>query len=259
MAKNIKGGYKIVSLNGLDLTGESLAIVGLYEKLAHSYDKPILVTNIVIDGEKKKNAFVQVEVVDDGIKINDLYGYDLLIEEDGDITVSANPQELPSTAEASAGQILGLDINKKPEWQNKPASGTKLYKHELTGTIDIVFQRTDFSVDASTGNFSSEAGINGSASITKIIVYSLSNTPITEATFNSDIAFSIITAYGYKASNSYENTPYQLNIEGAEGGSKFTFGVVNANHEMKVVNNKLTMKKFYVSSSGTLTDTVTEL
>ena len=165
MAKNLKGGYKIVSLNGLDLVGESLAIAGLYDKLAKSYDKPILVTGIVIDGEKKKNAFVQVEVLDDGIKINDLYGYDLLVEEDGDITVSANPQELPNTADASAGQVLKLDAQKKPVWgdeaeelpstasasqgnallldaEKKPvwgaiASGTKLYKHKLNinGTV----------------------------------------------------------------------------------------------------------------------------
>ena len=159
MAKNLKGGYKIVSLNGLDLVGESLAIAGLYDKLANSYNKPILVSGIVINGEKKKNAFVQVEVLDDGIKINDLYGYDLLVEEDGDITVTANPHELPNTADASAGQvlkldaqkkpvwgdeaelpdvaeatagqILGLDEDKNPEWQNKPASGTKLYKHTI--------------------------------------------------------------------------------------------------------------------------------
>lgn len=160
MAKNLKGGYKIVSLNGLDLVGESLAIEGLYDKLAKSYDKPILVTGIVIDGEKKKNAFVQVEVLDDGIKINDLYGYDLLVEEDGDITVSANPQELPNTADASAGQVLKLDAQKKPVWgdeakelpstasasqgnallldaEKKPvwgaiSGGTKLYKHMIS-------------------------------------------------------------------------------------------------------------------------------
>lgn len=169
MAKNLKGGYKIVSLNGLDLVGESLAIAGLYDKLAKSYDKPILVTGIVIDGEKKKNAFVQVEVLDDGIKINDLYGYDLLVEEDGDITVSANPHELPNTADASAGQVLKLDAQKKPVWGNeaelpdtadasqgnallldaekKPvwgaiASGTKLYLHKITfsnsAQIDLI-------------------------------------------------------------------------------------------------------------------------
>ena len=160
MAKNLKGGYKIVSLNGLDLVGESLAIAGLYDKLAKSYDKPILVTGIVIDGEKKKNAFVQVEVLDDGIKINDLYGYDLLVEEDGDITVSANPQELPNTADASQGQVLKLDAQKKPVWgdeaeelpstasasqgnallldaEKKPvwgaiAGGTKLYNYSKT-------------------------------------------------------------------------------------------------------------------------------
>ena len=159
MAKNFKGGYKIVSLKGIDLVGESLALADLYNALKDSYDKPILLSDIVIDGEAKKNALVQVEVTDDGIKINDVYGYDILVEEDGDIVVTANPQELPNTADASAGQVLKLDAQKKPVWgdeaeelpdtadasqgnallldaEKKPvwgsvSGGTKLYKHVI--------------------------------------------------------------------------------------------------------------------------------
>ena len=174
MAKNLKGGYKIVSLNGLDLLGESLAIEGLYDKLAKSYDKPILVTGIVIDGEKKKNAFVQVEVLDDGIKINDLYGYDLLVEEDGDITVSANPQELPNTADASAGQVLKLDSQKKPVW-GAIEKGTKLYKHTLSGS-GLVFKKL-IRIDGTSG----VSAIDTSVSNPTVIAISTSS-----ATIDSD-------------------------------------------------------------------------
>lgn len=39
---------------------------------------------------------------------------------------------LPKTETASVGQILGLDSDKKPQWQNAPSGGTKLYRHTIT-------------------------------------------------------------------------------------------------------------------------------
>ena len=126
---NKKGGYKIVSLKNINLLGASLSLAGLYNALNDSYGKPIQLCDIKFGTVAKKDAFGLVEKLDAGVKINDLYGYDILVESDDDITVTANPQELPDTASATAGQILGLDAQKKPEWQDKPASGTKLYKH----------------------------------------------------------------------------------------------------------------------------------
>ena len=132
---NKKGGYKIVSLKNINLLGESLNLAGLYKALNDSYGKPIQLCDIKFGTVAKKDAFVLVEKLDAGVKINDLYGYDILVESDDDITVTANPQELPDTASATAGQILGLNAQKKPEWQDKPASGTKLYKiHVPLGT-----------------------------------------------------------------------------------------------------------------------------
>ena len=137
---NKKGGYKIVSLKNINLLGVSLSLAGLYKALNDSYGKPIQICDINFNGTKKKDAFVLVEKLDAGVKINDLYGYDILVESDDDITVTANPQELPATASATAGQILGLDADKKPEWQDKPASGTKLYKHVIA--IDKSYAKT---------------------------------------------------------------------------------------------------------------------
>lgn len=143
---NKKGGYKIVSLKGLDLTDDSLELAGLYDALLVSYNKPILLSDINIDGEIKKNALVQVEVTDDGIKINDVYGYDILVEEDDDIVVTANPHELPSIGSASIGQILKLDSDKKPVWANEtkelptlPSDKTKTYTLKyVAGTLTWV-------------------------------------------------------------------------------------------------------------------------
>ena len=38
----------------------------------------------------------------------------------------------PSTADASAGDVLALDVNKEPEWKTL-SGGTQLYKHEISG------------------------------------------------------------------------------------------------------------------------------
>ena len=258
MAKNLKGGYKIVSLNGLDLVGESLAIAGLYDKLAKSYDKPILVTGVVIDGEKKKNAFVQVEVLDDGIKINDLYGYDLLVEEDGDITVSANPQELPNTADASAGQVLKLDAQKKPVWgdeaeelpdtteasegnallldaEKKPvwgaiAGGTKLYLHKIIFSNSAQLDLITTDSESYSGYYSrvKDAIINKKiVSVGEVYVWNSEATPPAFGSLNFGIAL-------------YYNAPH-----------------IDIYYVDKSNSNTITSVKVY--SGTTTSDTVTEL
>ena len=159
---NKKGGYKIVSLKNINLLGVSLNLAGLYKALNDSYGKPIQLCDIKFGTVAKKDAFVLVEKLDAGVKINDLYGYDILVESDDDITVTANPQELPATASATAGQILGLDAQKKPEWQDKPAT-LKLYKHLMKfGVIYIVFVTTSNTVSTMiTGGGPSRLRVHG--------------------------------------------------------------------------------------------------
>lgn len=111
-----KGGYKIVSLGGLDLTGENLALSGLYNALKLSHGKPILLTGIVIDGEKKKDALVQADEGANKINIKNLYGYDLEVAKSGDaITVTESPDgiELPVPEVADAGKIVGVNSQGK--------------------------------------------------------------------------------------------------------------------------------------------------
>lgn len=88
MANKIKGGYKNVSLKGVDLIGASPEVDGLYDALINSYDKPIQLCNIVIDGVKKKNAFVQVKKDGSYVIVENLYGYKLTIGSDNAIGVS---------------------------------------------------------------------------------------------------------------------------------------------------------------------------
>lgn len=87
MSAKIKGGYKNVSLKGVDLIGASPEVDGLYDALINSYEKPIQLCNIVIDGVKKKNAFVQVKKDGSYVIVENLYGYKLTIGSDNAIGV----------------------------------------------------------------------------------------------------------------------------------------------------------------------------
>lgn len=92
MTKNFKGGYKIVSLNGNDLaSGDSFVVNGLYENLVNSYKKPILVTEIVIDGEKQQDSFAVVKQSDGGYKI-DVYDYALTVTSEDSVSAVALPE-----------------------------------------------------------------------------------------------------------------------------------------------------------------------
>ena len=105
MAKLIKGGYKNVSLNNVDLATNNLVVDGLYNKLNDSYGKPIQLCGVVIDNVKKKNAFVQIskDVNSGNIIVENIYGLKLTITNQDAISV-----------------------------ENADKVGTKLYKHSLT-------------------------------------------------------------------------------------------------------------------------------
>lgn len=212
---NKKGGYKIVSLKNINLLGVSLSLAGLYKALNDSYGKPIQICDINFNGTKKKDAFVLVEKLDAGVKINDLYGYDILVESDDDITVTANPQELPNTASATAGQILGLNAQKKPEWQDKPASGIKLYRHYF------VMSTTSITV----------GGIASTTAKLWVISSNSSNTDGVSAVLGESIAIP---------------PNYTLRVEDAEGGCDITLISLKGSG-----GNAFGFKGFLVSDHGT--------
>lgn len=110
-----KGGYKIVSLGGLDLTGEDLALSGLYNALKLSYGKPILLSGIVIDGEKMKDIYVTVDEDTDEISIKHVYGYNLTVDDEDAITVEEDSENisLPVPTVEDDEKILGVNVEGK--------------------------------------------------------------------------------------------------------------------------------------------------
>lgn len=123
MTKNFKGGYKIVSLNGNDLaSGDSFVVNGLYENLVNSYKKPILVTEIVIDGEKQQDSFAVVKQSDGGYKI-DVYDYALTVTSEDSVSAVALP-EITSIGD-------GLDLTDGELSVSGGGGDVKLYNHNV--------------------------------------------------------------------------------------------------------------------------------
>ena len=121
MTKNFKGGYKIVSLNGNDLaSGDSFVVNGLYENLVNSYKKPILVTEIVIDGEKQQDSFAVVKQSDGGYKI-DVYDYALTVTSEDSVSAVALPEI------TSIGNGLTLTDGEL----SVEGGGSALYRHDI--------------------------------------------------------------------------------------------------------------------------------
>lgn len=121
MTKNFKGGYKIVSLNGNDLTSESaFTVKGLYEDLADSYSKPILVSEIVIDDEKQQDAYAVVKKTESGYTI-DVYGYALTVTDEDAVTSEALPEI------TSIGEGLTLEDGEL----SADGGGSQLYLHTI--------------------------------------------------------------------------------------------------------------------------------
>lgn len=138
-----KGGYKIVSLGGLDLTGENLSLKGLYNALKISYGKPILLNGIVIDGESKKDALVQVDEGENVINIKHLYGYNLSVSSADAITVEVDSEgiELPVPEPEDDGKVVKVNVLGKYVLGEASEGGTKLYQHRVTAgprTIIII-------------------------------------------------------------------------------------------------------------------------
>ena len=84
--KTRKGGYKLVSLQLVELTTMT-ACDGLYDSIKNSHDKPLMITDIVINGERKNNAFAIAEKDGDAYVIKDVYGYDIKVDADNEVEV----------------------------------------------------------------------------------------------------------------------------------------------------------------------------
>ena len=90
--KSRKGGYKLVSLQLVELT-TMVALMGLYASIENSHDKPLLISDIIIDGERKNNLFCMVEKDGDEFIIKDVYGKDIKVNAQDEVEVTEGDYE----------------------------------------------------------------------------------------------------------------------------------------------------------------------
>lgn len=136
MSKNYKGGYKLISLDKIDMLEIEVGVViaGIHKAIESSYGKPLLLTGIVIDGVEKNDVYVGEYKVVDGSFVIKAYGYEITISADDEVeaveihvpvvksvTSSAETKEidikdgdefiLSSTRENGTNFILPNDVN----------------------------------------------------------------------------------------------------------------------------------------------------
>ena len=78
------GGYVIISLNDEDI----------YEKIERNLYKPILLTDIVINGIEKNDVFTTAYVEGTNIVFKDIYDKDITISDDNSISIGDNGKHL---------------------------------------------------------------------------------------------------------------------------------------------------------------------
>ena len=116
--KNFKGGYKIVSLELKDISS-GFTLKGLYDALKDSYSKPILVSEIVMSGTKKNDAYTIVNKSGTSYVI-EVYGQILTVATTDAVTVATKP-EITSIG-------TGLTLT---DGELSAQSGGTLYQHNI--------------------------------------------------------------------------------------------------------------------------------
>lgn len=78
------GGYVIISLNDEDI----------YEKIERNLYKPVLLTDIVINGIEKNDVFTTAYVEGTNIVFKDIYDKDITISDDNSVSIDDNGEHL---------------------------------------------------------------------------------------------------------------------------------------------------------------------
>lgn len=76
----LKGGYHIVDFKENNITSTGVTILGIYDSLEHNYNKPILVTGIVLESVPQVDCFVNLMVANTNYTFT-AYGKTFTIDE----------------------------------------------------------------------------------------------------------------------------------------------------------------------------------
>lgn len=87
----MRGGYKIIDLQNKNITTTEVTIDNLYESIESNYRKPLLLSNLVIDGKELANIYVYaiVDGTDYKLYFGDTTNH-LLVSDTNTIKLEAN-------------------------------------------------------------------------------------------------------------------------------------------------------------------------
>lgn len=82
-----KGGYKIIDLKHTDFLSLEVGVVlaGIYASIESSYNKPLMLSGIVIDGVEKNDVYIEELKVVDGSFVFKAYGYEITIDDEDNV------------------------------------------------------------------------------------------------------------------------------------------------------------------------------
>lgn len=85
----MKGGYQIIDFRGVNITGSAQTIPGIYESIGGNYNKPLLLSGIVLSGVGKADVFAAAETDAGNYKFT-VYGGTLTVTAENAVTYTKN-------------------------------------------------------------------------------------------------------------------------------------------------------------------------
>lgn len=83
-----KGGYKIIDFKGTALSGTAVEIPGIFNQIVYNYNKPIMVSGVIISGELQDDAYAAVSDTEDTVVLT-VYGGAITVTEDDEVTFAS--------------------------------------------------------------------------------------------------------------------------------------------------------------------------
>lgn len=82
------GGYKIINLNNVNITtADGGTVDGIYESMENNYRKPLLLSNVVIDGTEYADCYIMATVADSNYSFT-AYGKTFTVTNEDKITIA---------------------------------------------------------------------------------------------------------------------------------------------------------------------------
>lgn len=134
----VKGGYQILNLKSVELSGTAYTLPGIYNQISNIHEKAIMVTGLNIEGEEFKDYFTQ-PIIEDGYYKLTVGKHTLVITPDDGVSVL----EGIIGGDGGGSEVTSYEqLSNKPQINNVTLSGNKSLdvlgiQHKLTAGSNI--------------------------------------------------------------------------------------------------------------------------